>query len=58
VRSNYPPDFENVGDRCALIMNASRTLIRFSAPAATCLRHVVIVEDDGRVRLADGWVSR
>jgi hypothetical protein len=31
VRSTQPPDLENVGDQCALIMNASRTLIRFSA---------------------------
>jgi hypothetical protein len=31
VRSTQPPELENVGDQCALIMNASRTLIRFSA---------------------------
>jgi hypothetical protein len=31
VRSTQPPELENVGDQCALIMNASRTLIRSSA---------------------------
>jgi uncharacterized membrane protein len=31
VRSNPPPDFVNVGDQCALIAKAFRTLIRFSA---------------------------
>jgi hypothetical protein len=31
VRSNRPPDFARVGDQCALIMKAFRTLIRFSA---------------------------
>jgi hypothetical protein len=31
VRSNPPPDFVNVGDQCALIAKAFRTLLRFSA---------------------------
>ena len=31
VRSNPPPAFVNVGDQCALITKAFRTLIRFSA---------------------------
>jgi hypothetical protein len=31
VRSNRLLDFANVGDQCVLIMDAFRTLIRFSA---------------------------
>jgi hypothetical protein len=53
VRSTQPPDLENVGDQCALIMNASRTLIRFSAQP----RAIPLELGQGAVKMLDRAAS-